>query len=73
METMTKREIVCRSHGRALAAKATIRYHRSLATSLYRAAMTGFVDAIFEVKNSGRFLFLDRCASTQELLNMMRI
>lgn len=45
----------------------------SLATSLYRAAMTGFVDAISEVKNSGRFHFLDRCASTQDLLNMMRI
>jgi 2-methylisocitrate lyase-like PEP mutase family enzyme len=45
----------------------------SLATSLYRAAMTGFLEAAFEVKNSGQFLFLDRCASTQELLNMMRI
>jgi 2-methylisocitrate lyase-like PEP mutase family enzyme len=45
----------------------------SLATSLYRAAMIGFVEAISEVKNSGRFLFLDRCASTQELLDMMRV
>jgi len=45
----------------------------SLATSLYRAAMTGFLDAITEVKNSGQFRFLDRCASTQELLNTMRI
>lgn len=44
----------------------------SLATSLYRAAMTGFVEAASEVKNSGQFHFLDRCASTQELLNMMQ-
>jgi 2-methylisocitrate lyase-like PEP mutase family enzyme len=44
----------------------------SLATSLYRAAMTGFVEAALEVKNSGQFAFLDRCVSTQELLNMMQ-
>lgn len=44
----------------------------SLATSLYRAAMTGFIEAASEVKNSGQFVFLERCASTQELLNMMR-
>ena len=43
----------------------------SLATSLYRAAMTGFLDAVNEVTNSGRFLFLDRCVSTQELLRIM--
>jgi 2-methylisocitrate lyase-like PEP mutase family enzyme len=45
----------------------------SLATSLYRAAMTGFLEAASEVKNSGQFLFLERCASTQELLNIMRM
>jgi 2-methylisocitrate lyase-like PEP mutase family enzyme len=45
----------------------------SLATSLYRAAMTGFLEAASEVKNAGQFRFLDRCASTQELLNMMRV
>jgi 2-methylisocitrate lyase-like PEP mutase family enzyme len=45
----------------------------SLATSLYRAAMTGFLQAASEVRNAGEFLFLDRCASTQELLNMMRV
>jgi 2-methylisocitrate lyase-like PEP mutase family enzyme len=45
----------------------------SLATSLYRAAMTGFLEAASEVKNSGQFLFLDRCASTQELLNIIRV
>jgi 2-methylisocitrate lyase-like PEP mutase family enzyme len=44
----------------------------SLATSLYRAAMTAFLEAASEVKNEGQFLFLDRCASTQDLLNMMR-
>ncbi len=44
----------------------------SLATSLYRAAMTGFLEAASEVKNSGQFLFVDRCVSTQELLNSMR-
>jgi 2-methylisocitrate lyase-like PEP mutase family enzyme len=31
----------------------------SLATSLYRAAMTGFLEAASEVKNSGQFRFLD--------------
>lgn len=45
----------------------------SLATSLYRAAMTGFLEAVSEVKNSGQFLFLDRCVSTQDLLNRMQI
>jgi 2-methylisocitrate lyase-like PEP mutase family enzyme len=45
----------------------------SLATSLYRAAMSGFLEAASEVKNSGQFLFVERCASTQELLNMMRM
>jgi 2-methylisocitrate lyase-like PEP mutase family enzyme len=45
----------------------------SLATSLYRAAMTGFLEAASEVKNSGQFLFLDRCANTQELLNIIRV
>lgn len=44
----------------------------SLATSLYRAAMTGFLEAASEVKNSGQFAFLDRCASTPDLLNLMR-
>lgn len=45
----------------------------SLATSLYRAAMTGFLEAASEVKNSGQFRFLDRCASTPELVKLMRI
>jgi 2-methylisocitrate lyase-like PEP mutase family enzyme len=45
----------------------------SLATSLYRAAMTGFLDAAREVKDTGQFGFLDRCVTTPELNNLMRI
>jgi hypothetical protein len=44
-----------------------------LATSLYRAAMTGLLDAAREVKDTGRFGFLDRCVTTQELNEIMRI
>jgi 2-methylisocitrate lyase-like PEP mutase family enzyme len=44
----------------------------SLATSLYRAAMTGLYDAVCEVKDRGRFDFLDRCQTTQELMTLMR-
>jgi 2-methylisocitrate lyase-like PEP mutase family enzyme len=45
----------------------------SLATSLYRAAMTGFLDAAREVKDTGQFGFLDRCATTPELNELMQI
>src|SRR5262245_34954212 len=45
----------------------------SLATSLYRAAMTGLLDAAREVKDSGHFAFLERCATTPELNKLMRI
>jgi 2-methylisocitrate lyase-like PEP mutase family enzyme len=45
----------------------------SLATSLYRAAMTGLLEAAREVKNSGQFGFLDRSATTAELNEAMRI
>jgi 2-methylisocitrate lyase-like PEP mutase family enzyme len=45
----------------------------SLATSLYRAAMTGFLEAASEVKSSGQFHFLDRCASTPEFVKLMRV
>src|SRR4051812_11997449 len=38
----------------------------SLATSLYRAAMTGFLEAITEVRDTGQFGFLDRCVTTRE-------
>jgi 2-methylisocitrate lyase-like PEP mutase family enzyme len=39
----------------------------SLATSLYRAAMTGFFDAAREIRDTGEFGFLDRCLTTPEL------
>jgi 2-methylisocitrate lyase-like PEP mutase family enzyme len=45
----------------------------SLATSLYRAAMTGFLDAVREVMDTGKFGFLDRSMTTPELLKLMRI
>ena len=45
----------------------------SLATSLYRAAMTGLLDAACEVKDTGQFGFLDRCVTTPELNELMRI
>ena len=45
----------------------------SLATSLYRAAMTGFLQAVYEVKNSGQFGFVDTSASTNDLLKLMGI
>jgi 2-methylisocitrate lyase-like PEP mutase family enzyme len=45
----------------------------SLATSLYRAAMTGFLDAISEVKDAGQFGFLDRCITTPDLIKLMGI
>lgn len=45
----------------------------SLATSLYRAAMTGLLDAARQVKNTGQFGFLDRCVTTPELNDFMHI
>ena len=45
----------------------------SLATSLFRAAMTGLLDAAREVKDTGQFGFLDRCVTTAELNKIMRI
>jgi 2-methylisocitrate lyase-like PEP mutase family enzyme len=45
----------------------------SLATSLYRAAMTGLLDAVHEVRDAGEFGFLDRCVTTPELNKLMRI
>jgi 2-methylisocitrate lyase-like PEP mutase family enzyme len=44
----------------------------SLATSLYRAAMTGFLDAAREIADSGQFNFLDRAVTTADLLKLMR-
>jgi 2-methylisocitrate lyase-like PEP mutase family enzyme len=45
----------------------------SLATSLYRAAMTGFVDAARQVRDTGQFHFLDQCVTTAELNQLMGI
>jgi 2-methylisocitrate lyase-like PEP mutase family enzyme len=43
----------------------------SLATSLYRAAMTGLVEAAREVKTAGTFQFLDRLVPGPELNGFM--
>jgi 2-methylisocitrate lyase-like PEP mutase family enzyme len=45
----------------------------SLATSLYRAAMTGLLEAARETRDEGRFGFLDRCLTTSELNDLMGI
>jgi len=45
----------------------------SLATSLYRAAMTGLLDAAREVRDMGQFGFLDRSVTTPEINKLMRI
>jgi 2-methylisocitrate lyase-like PEP mutase family enzyme len=45
----------------------------SLATSLYRAAMTGLLDAAREMKDTGKFSFLDRSVTTAELNKLMGI
>jgi 2-methylisocitrate lyase-like PEP mutase family enzyme len=45
----------------------------SLATSLYRAAMAGFLDAVNEIKNDGQFSFLERSATTADLTRLMGI
>src|SRR5947209_925836 len=43
----------------------------SLATSLYRAAMTAFLAAANEVKDTGQFGFLEQCLTTPELNKLM--
>ncbi len=45
----------------------------SLATSLYRAAMTGFLEAVREVRDKGEFGFVERSVMTSELNELMRI
>lgn len=45
----------------------------SLATSLYRAAMTGLLDAAREVNETGTFGFVDRIVATAELNDLMGI
>lgn len=44
----------------------------SLATSLYRAAMTGLLDAAKEVREHGTFGYLDRALSTPDLNAFMK-
>src|SRR2546423_11476361 len=44
----------------------------SLATSLYRAAMTGLIDAVTEVKDTGHFGFLCRSLTNPVLNKLMR-
>ena len=45
----------------------------SLATSLYRAAMSGLLDALAEIQNQGSFGFVDRCTTAPELYRLMGI
>ena len=45
----------------------------SLATSLYRAAITGLLDAVHEVNDKGQFGFVERCVTTPELNRLMHI
>jgi 2-methylisocitrate lyase-like PEP mutase family enzyme len=45
----------------------------SLATTLYRAAMSGFLEAAREVKETGELGFLDRSVTTADLNNLMGI
>ena len=45
----------------------------SLATSLYRAAMTGLLDAANAVHDRGQFGFLDRSVATADLYRLMGI
>ena len=45
----------------------------SLATSLYRAAMTSMLEAAREVQDTGQIDFLDRCLTTPQLHELMQI
>jgi 2-methylisocitrate lyase-like PEP mutase family enzyme len=44
----------------------------SLATSLYRAAMSGLIDAAKEAKDKGTFTYLDHTLTTPDLNGYMR-
>jgi len=44
----------------------------SLATSLWRAALSGMVEAAREVKEKGSFGYLERSMSTPDLVRFMR-
>ena len=45
----------------------------SLATSLYRAAMSGLLDAVAEIREHGRFDFVERAITTPDLYRLMAI
>jgi 2-methylisocitrate lyase-like PEP mutase family enzyme len=45
----------------------------SFATSFYRAAMTGLLNAVREAKDKGQFNFLDQCVTTAELNQLMQL
>jgi 2-methylisocitrate lyase-like PEP mutase family enzyme len=45
----------------------------SLATSLYRAAMSGFLNAVDEIRTQGQFTFLDHASNTADLIKLMGI
>ena len=44
----------------------------SVATSFYRAAMTGFLAAARMVRDTGHFHFLDESLTTAELIELMQ-
>ena len=64
------RIIAARRRGRRFRTAAILK-RISLATSLYRAAMTGFLNAAREVKDLGQFSSLERCVTTAELNKLM--
>jgi 2-methylisocitrate lyase-like PEP mutase family enzyme len=43
----------------------------SLATSLWRAAMSGLIDAAREAKEKGTFGYLERSLATAEIVKLM--
>jgi 2-methylisocitrate lyase-like PEP mutase family enzyme len=45
----------------------------SLATSLYRAAMTGLLDAVKEIQRAGEFGYVETTVTTGELIELMRL
>jgi 2-methylisocitrate lyase-like PEP mutase family enzyme len=44
----------------------------SLATSLWRAAMSGLVDAAREVKEKGTFGYVERSIATPDIVKLMQ-
>jgi hypothetical protein len=45
----------------------------SVASSLYRAAMSGLLEAAREVREAGTFGYLERVVTTGDLLEAMRL